>query len=67
MNNLEILNKKIISEKSRVYSEGMMLLPGISTLTFGALVDNSNVLIIGGLGTLSGLVYKKVADIQKRR
>lgn len=54
---LEFLNEKIKDEKQKVYSKGIVLLPGITTITCGALATDRFGAIIGSLIAISGLVF----------
>ena len=38
---LQFLNERIKYEKEKVYSNGITLLPGLTTLTVGALAQNT--------------------------
>ena len=53
---LEILNEKIKYEKEKVYSNGITLLPGLTTLTLGALAENQVCMAIGTIVTLGGIL-----------
>lgn len=56
---LQFLDEKIKYEKAKVYSNGIKLMPGITTLTLGALTQNDICLAIGTAVTLGGVVIKK--------
>lgn len=53
---LEFLNERIKYEKERVYSNGIKLLPGLTTLTVGALAENQVCMAIGTAVTLGGVI-----------
>ena len=53
---LEILNERIKYEKEKVYSNGITLLPGLTTLTLGALAENQVCMAIGTIVTLGGAI-----------
>ena len=57
---LQFLDQKIKLEKEKVYSHGVILLPGITTLTLGALSDNSVCLAIGTAITLGSFAKQTV-------
>ena len=69
---LEFLNEKIKVEKQKVYRKGIVLLPGIATVTCGALATDrfgvavGSFIIIAGLAiTTESLVIAK--DFQKKQ
>ncbi len=63
---LQLLNEKIKQEKEKVYSNGIILLPGITTLTVGAIAQNSVCMAIGTAVTLGGaLVSSDIVDTKK--
>lgn len=53
---LEFLNERIKFEKEKVYSNGITLLPGLATLTVGALAENQICMAIGTAVTLGGVI-----------
>lgn len=54
---LEFLNEKIKNEKQKVYSKGIVLLPGITTLTGSALANNHVGMAVGTLLTIAGIAF----------
>ena len=60
LTNLEILDQKIKEEKQKVYSKGIVLLPGITALTCGAVASNNIVIAIGAVATLGAAVASNV-------
>ena len=64
---LEFLNEKIKDEKQKVYRDGIMLLPGIATLTCSALAENDFGMAVGTLAFLGGLAVTsdKLTKVQK--
>ena len=63
---LQLLNEKIKQEKEKVYSNGIILLPGITTLTVGDIAQNSVCMAIGTAVTLGGaLVSSDIVDTKK--
>lgn len=63
---LEFLNERIKYEKEKVYSNGITLLPGLTTLTVGALAQNSVCMAVGTAVTLGGaLISNDIVDTKK--
>ncbi len=52
---LEFLNEKIKDEKQKVYSKGLVLLPGIATVTCGALATDRFGFAVGSFIIITGL------------
>ena len=63
---LEILNERIKREKIKAYSDAIVLLPGITTLTVGALAENNIGMAIGGLMILGGAAISTEKDIEEK-
>ena len=53
---LEFLNEKIKVEKQKVYRKGIVLLPGIATVTCGALATDRFGVAVGSFIIIAGLV-----------
>lgn len=52
---LEFLNEKIKVEKQKVYRKGIVLLPGIATVTCGALATDRFGVAVGSFIIIAGL------------
>ena len=52
---LEFLNEKIKVEKQKVYRKGIVLLPGIATVTCGALATDRFGIAVGSFIIIAGL------------
>ena len=52
---LEFLNEKIKVEKQKVYRKGIVLLPGIATVTCGALATDRFGVAVGSFVIIAGL------------
>lgn len=58
----EFLNEKIKSEKQALYSKGLILLPGLTAMAHGALMNNEHSFAVGiftGAASTAALVYTK--------
>ena len=64
---LEFLNEKIKYEKQKVYSNGVVFLPAITSITCGALATDNFGIAIGSLITLSGIVATTEMLVQKQK
>ena len=63
---LEFLNEKIKNEKQRVYSKGLVLLPGIATITCGALASDRFGMAAGSLLVIAGLALTSESLVQSK-
>ena len=63
---LEFLNEKLKDEKQKVYSKGLVLLPGIATVTGGALASNRFGMAIGSFIIIAGLAMTAESLIQTK-
>lgn len=63
---LEFLNEKIKDEKQKVYSKGIVLLPGITTITCGALASNRFGAAVGSLIMIAGLALTTESLVQAK-
>ena len=61
---LEFLNEKIKNEKQRVYSKGLVLLPGIATITCGALASDRFGAAVGSVLVIAGLALTAESLVQ---
>lgn len=64
---LEFLNEKIKDEKQKVYSNGIVFLPAITTITCGALATDNFGMAVGSLIMISGLVATGEILAQKQK
>lgn len=63
---LEFLNEKIKDEKQKVYSKGLVLLPGIATVTGGALASDRFGVAIGSFIIIAGLAITAESLVQTK-
>ena len=63
---LEFLNEKIKDEKQKVYSKGIVLLPGIATMTGGALASNRFGIAVGSFIIIAGLAITAESLVQAK-
>ena len=63
---LEFLNEKIKEEKQKVYSKGIILLPGIATITSGALASNRFGAAVGTFIMIAGLAITTELLVQTK-
>ncbi len=61
---LGFLNEKIKYEKQKVYSKGLVLLPGITSITCSALANNRFGIAVGSLITVAGLALNSETIFQ---
>lgn len=72
MNNLQELNYKVMEGKTKIYSKGVTILPGVTTITGGVLCSNTPCIIAGSIAALGGLFVQtnkahEIREAIKRR
>ena len=61
---LEFLNERVKEEKQKVYRKGVVLLPGITTITCAALASDRFGIAVGSLLVISGLAFTTESLVQ---
>ncbi len=63
---LEFLNERVKEEKQKVYRKGVVLLPGITTITCAALASDRFGIAVGSLLVISGLAFTTESLVQTK-